>query len=307
MKTIPNIITTAAAWIAIPLITAACSCGTRTETPAARQAAQDTAAAAPAPLPQETDAVSGATAVPKQRTFNGIIDIPAHDRATVTLNMGGTVRSASFLPGDYIRKGEVIATLASPEFIDLQQSYLEASARLEYLALEYGRQASLSRSDASSRKKLEQSKAEYLSMKSKAEAYAAHLAILGIDTSVLKTGGILQYLEAKAPIGGYVTSMSVNIGKHIAAGEPLCEIIDKSAPMLRLTAYEKDLPGLSEGDSLVFTANGDAGRTYEAVIMSLDQRVDASSRSVQVYARILGNSEIFRPGMYVTATGKQKN
>lgn len=47
--------------------------------------------------------------------------------------MGGSVRDIRVLPGEYVRKGEVILTLANPAFIELQQSYLDAAAQTEYL------------------------------------------------------------------------------------------------------------------------------------------------------------------------------
>ena len=56
----------------------------------------------------------------------------------------------------------------------------------------------------------------------------------------------------------------MNIGRHFDVGEPLCEIVDKSNMMLRLTAYEKDLHNLKAGDSVIFRVNGIEGKTFRA-------------------------------------------
>lgn len=252
------------------------------------------------------DATSGATAAGNRPTFNGTFVIPPQSHATVTLTMDGTVKSTTLLPGTYVRQGELLATLENPAFIALQQTYLDSHAQSEYLYTEYLRQQTLAREEAASQKKFEQSKADYLSMKSRMDAAAAQLLLLGVDTSTLLTGGIAPYMEIKAPISGYVSDMQMNAGKHFSAGTPLCEIIDKSRAMLRLTAYEKDLANLRTGDRIEFRVNGMDNQTFHGVMISIGQRVDDTNRSVDTYARVNEQNALFRPGMYVTARVKQK-
>lgn len=249
----------------------------------------------------EIDAASGATSVPNQTSFNGILVIPPQNRATVTLTMGGSIRSTSLLPGAYVKKGSVLATLENPDFIALQQSYLDSHAQNEYLRTEFERQQTLSREEASSQKRYQQSKAEYLSMRSRMDAAAAQLALLGIDTTQLLSNGIVPYLEVKSPISGYAANVNMNIGRHFDVGEPLCEIVDKSNMMLRLTAYEKDLHNLKVGDSVVFRVNGIDGKTFRGTITMIGQQVNNENRSIDVYVRILEQNPQFRPGMYATA------
>mgnify|MGYP001108918545 FL=1 len=247
------------------------------------------------------DAASGATSVPNQTSFNGILVIPPQNRATVTLTMGGSIRSTSLLPGAYVKKGSVLATLENPDFIALQQSYLDSHAQNEYLRTEFERQQTLSREEASSQKRYQQSKAEYLSMRSRMDAAAAQLALLGIDTTQLLANGIVPYLEVKSPISGYAANVNMNIGRHFDVGEPLCEIVDKSNMMLRLTAYEKDLHNLKAGDSVIFRVNGIEGKTFRGAITMIGQQVNNENRSIDVYVRISEQNPQFRPGMYVTA------
>lgn len=245
----------------------------------------------------EVDGVSGATNVANPPSFNGIIMMPPQNHVTVTLGMGGSVRDIRVLPGEYVRKGEVILTLANPAFIELQQSYLDAAAQTEYLKKEYERQQKLVSGESASLKRMQQSKADYLSMKSKMEAAAAQLTLLGIDTSTLLQKGICTYLEVRAPRNG----LDINAGKYFAAGDPVCDVIDKSQPMLQLTAYEKDLDKLQPNTQFTFKVNGMPDTTFTAELVSVDQMVDNVNRSIKVYARILQAYPNFRPGMYVAA------
>lgn len=250
---------------------------------------------------QQTDAVSSATNVAKSASYNGVITVPPQRQATVTLTMGGSIHSTNLLPGSYVRQGEVIATLENPEFIQLQQTYLESAAQAEYLEKEYNRQKMLSEQEAASQKRFQQSKADYLSMKSRMDAAAAQLKLLQVDVRQLHDQGIEPYLQVKAPLDGYVTNMKVNLGTYLNAGEPICDIINKGETLLELTAYEKDLDYLQVGSSVEFQVNGMGSQTFEATVITIGQEVDDVNRSLQVYARVKDQNSRFRPGMYVSA------
>ncbi|WP_455643384.1 efflux RND transporter periplasmic adaptor subunit [Parabacteroides sp.] len=249
----------------------------------------------------QVDAVTSATAMPNHSSFNGTLVIPPQRHATVTLTMGGTIHSTSLLPGEYVKKGTVLVTLENSDFIDLQQTYLDAHAQAEYLLKEYERQERLSAEEAASQKRFQQSKADYLSMKSRLEAAAAQLTILGIDPDELLRNGIRPYLEVKSPLNGYVASMNLNLGKYIEAGQPVCDVIDKGETLLCLTAYEKDLQDLEPGKRVQFRVNGMGEQTFHATLLSVGQEVDETSRSLEVYARVKESNARFRPGMYVSA------
>lgn len=292
--------------ILLPIAALLCACSSAPTAPAStaasEAAATDSIAAAPAEEPaSEVDAASGATSVPNEPTFNGILVLPPQSRATVTLTMGGSIRSTTLLPGAYVKQGTVLATLENPEFIALQQSYLDSHAQYEFLRTEFLRQQTLAREEASSQKHFQQSKAEYLSMRSRMDAAAAQLALLGVDTTLLLAGGIIPYLDIKAPISGYAADVKMNIGRHFDVGEPLCEIVNKSDMMLRLTAYEKDLANLRAGDRVEFRVNGIEGETFHGVITMVGQQVNNENRSIDVYVRIEGQNPQFRPGMYAMA------
>lgn len=250
---------------------------------------------------EQVDAISSATAMPNHSSFNGTLMVPPQRHATVTLTMGGTVHNTTLLPGDYVKKGTVLATLENPDFILLQQNYLDAHAQTEYMETEYARQQRLASQEAASQKRLQQSKADYLSMKSRLEAAAAQLTILGVPAEELLQKGIRPYLEVKSPLNGYVANMAINLGKYINAGEPICDIIDKGETLICLTAYEKDLENLEAGKRIQFRVNGMGEQTFHATVLSIGQVVDETNRSLEIYGRVKESNPRFRPGMYVSA------
>ena len=253
--------------------------------------------------PYDSTAIDGTTAATaiNKVSFNGTLIVPPQNFASVTMLMGGIIRSVNLLPGNYVKKGTLLATLDNPDFISLQQTYLESQAQTEYLKSEYNRQLVLSKEEVASVKKLEQSKADYLSMKSKMEAAAAQLSLLGISTQSLLKNGITPALEIKAPVNGYIGKVKVNMGKYLNEGDILCEIINKQETLLRLTTYEKDLKDIRLGAKVWFRVNGMGTKTFEAKLISIGQEVDETSRSLEVFAKVISEDPNFRPGMYVTA------
>ena len=248
------------------------------------------------------DATTSATYKANAPVFNGVLTVsPSTGNATVSTTMGGKVHSLKVMQGSKVSSGSVVATLDNPEFIDLQQSYIDATVQLEYLEKEYQRQKSLGSQEAASQKRVQQSKAEYLSVKSKAEAAAAQLKALGINPDNVKIGQIMTYLPVKSPISGYVTDISVNIGKYADKGEAICQVVNKANPLIELTVYEKDINIINLGDVIDFRVNGMGKDVYSAKVISIDQSVDKEDYSIKVYAKVTKSNSEFRPGMYISA------
>lgn len=248
----------------------------------------------------DVDAVSSATNVANSPTFNGLVTVAPDRQATLSVTMGGRVHSLYAMPGKAVARGQVIATLDNPEFIELQQTYLESAAQFEYLEKDYARQKSLAQ-DVTSKKRVEECKAEFLSMKSKRDAAAAKLQALGISPKSVVDHGIKPYLPVMSPIGGFITNLEANLGKYINAGEAICDVINKAQPILQLTVYEKDIRLMNVGDALLFRVNGMGKKSFSATVIAIDQTVDKSDYSIKVYARVKDADAAFRPGMYVRA------
>ncbi|MDH6359080.1 efflux RND transporter periplasmic adaptor subunit [Parabacteroides sp. PF5-9] len=255
----------------------------------------------------QSEADTEPMAMVNHSSFNGVLMTPPQRYATVTPTMGGTVHSTNLLNGIYIKKGTVIATLENPEFITLQQEYLDAYAQTTYLKSEFERQERLSVQEAASQKRFEQSKAEYLSMKSRLEGASAQLTILGVSPKDVLSEGIQPYLEIKSPLSGYVSGMNINLGKYINGGDPICEVIDKGETLLQLTVYEKDLMRLQSGSPVLFRVNSLGDQEFNAEVISVGQAVDPVNRSLEVYARVKESNVHFRPGMYVSARIEKKS
>src|SRR6516165_62401 len=100
---------------------------------------------------------------------NGMLDVPPQNLVSISAPLGGFVKSTELLQGMHVKKGEVVAILEHPDYIQLQQDYLDNKNQLEFLEQEYNRQLALSKENVNALKSLQQAKSNYFGTKAKVE------------------------------------------------------------------------------------------------------------------------------------------
>lgn len=239
--------------------------------------------------------------------LNGLITAPPQNTAAVSMPLGGFVKSVSLIPGSSVRKGQVLAVIENPDFIDLQQDYLDSKSRLEYTEAEYKRQSDLYKNDVSSRKNMQQITSEYKSIKARQKALEQKLLLIGINPYRLSDEHISRSVVLTAPISGYVKSVNVSIGKAVSGTDVLFEITGTSNLLVELTLFEKDADKVKPGQDIRFSINNET-EEHDARVYQITKAVD-SDRSLKVYAKITSICNNVLPGMYANAmlhaTGKR--
>lgn len=241
--------------------------------------------------------------------LNGMIDVEPSNMATVSAPLGGYIKTAGLLPGQAIKKGQVLATLENPEFITLQQDYLESKGRLQYLEQEYQRQQKLREEDINAAKTFQQVASDYKVMQARINGLEQRIALAGINTTALRSGKISRTANIYAPIRGYIKTSNVNIGKYVNPTDVLFELINKDDLHLALNAFEKDLDKIKVGQTVKFSLakENDYNRTAKIFLVGQSSGNDGIV-SVHCHLQKQDQSGML-PGMYVKAwieTGTEK-
>ena len=71
---------------------------------------------------------------------NGKVDVPPQNMVSISVPLGGYLKTSKLLPGMHVNKGEVLAIMEDQQYIQLQQDYLMAKVKLSQLEKEYARQ-----------------------------------------------------------------------------------------------------------------------------------------------------------------------
>lgn len=241
----------------------------------------------------ETRSLSGTLKV------SGTIAVAPQNLATVSMPLGGFVKSTSLMPGNTVRKGQTLAILENQEFVDIQQAYLEAKSKFEYSEAEYNRQSELFKNDVSSKKSMQQVTTDYKSLKTQVKAWEQKLVLIGIDPANLHEDDISSSVALLSPISGFVKAVNVNIGKFVAPSDVLFEIVNGDKLFLELTLFEKDADKVSTGQKIRFFINNETEQ-HDAVIYQTGKSIN-TDKTYNVYASVTGTCKNVLPGMYVNA------
>jgi len=241
----------------------------------------------------EQKALSGAIKV------NGMLDVPPQNLVSISTPMGGFLKSTELLQGLRVKKGAVIAVIQNPDFIQLQQDYVDTKSQLEYLEAEYKRQQELSKENVNSQKTLLQAKTQYQSMLAKVSGLKARLDLLGINAGQLENGNFQNTITLYAPISGYVTQVNVNIGMFVNPTDVLFKIVDTEHLHAELTVFEKDVPKLKIGQKVRFTLANET--TERLATVYLIGREIGPDRTVRIHCHLDKEDEELLPGMYLKA------
>ena len=92
---------------------------------------------------------------------NGMFAVPPQNQVDVSAYYAGYVKNIKWLPGDEVKKGQELFTIENPEYVQIQQDFLEAKGQLNYLKSDYERQKELLANNISSKKNFLKAESEY--------------------------------------------------------------------------------------------------------------------------------------------------
>lgn len=232
---------------------------------------------------------------------NGILKVPNQNKASVTAFLGGVIKTILVQPGNTVAKGQVIAIIANPSFIVLQEEFLSTTAKTDLAQIEFVRQQELHKGNAGALKTLQQTEAELKVLKAKKSSLKKQLELIGINTSTLTSDNISSVFSITSPISGAVSNVMVNVGSNVDANTNIAEIVDNSQLHLDLYVYEKDLGKLQVGQTIHFTLTNNAGKEYDARIYGISNTFEANTKAIAVHAEVEGDKTNLIDGMSITA------
>lgn len=254
---------------------------------------------------QQMDAIGLKIVQIERKTLNiavsatGSLEMSPQDKADVSPVIGGIVKSVNVFEGDKVRKGQVLATLEHPDFIQLQQEYINTVNSLEYLEKDYERQKKLYEEKVGSGKDFQKIRAEYLNSKSNAEALKAKLNMLGINVAEVAKGKIFPRVNLTAPIAGIVSLVETNIGSYIAPLTKVFEIVNNEKIHADFMVFEKDIDKINIGQKIYFSTTSIPDKELEAIIFAISPAFEQNPKAVHVHANIVTKNVKLLPGMYL--------
>jgi len=232
--------------------------------------------------------------------INGFIDVPPSNKAKVSAIMGGFIKNSPLLVGSEVKKGQLLLTIENPDFIDIQQNYLEIIEQLAYLKSENDRQKILFEEKITSQKNYLKAESNYKSALALSNGLAQKLRLININPSSVKAGKIVSTIGIFAPISGSITAIYTNVGEFKNSSEVLLEIINNKHKHLELVVFEKDILDVKKGQPIRFSMPESSPKKYDGEVYLVGKSI-SDNRTIKVHGHLEDEKESYLVGMFVEA------
>lgn len=217
----------------------------------------------------------------------GRVEVDERTLTTVTAWIAGRIdRLHVTVTGQRVRRGQVIATLFSPEVYAAHQELLVARRQVERLA----GASELARTGAEAAR----------------EAARQRLVLLGVPEAEVermeRASAPTRQVAIRSPFGGTVMERLATEGAYVETGAPLYRVANLDRLWMQLEAYESDLARLDVGQRVELRVEARPGEVYEGRVAFIDPVVDRERRTARVRVEVSSVDGRLRPGMFAEAT-----
>lgn len=230
---------------------------------------------------------------------NGALEVPPQNEADVSVFLGGNIRQINVIEGDQVQKGQTLALLEHPDFIQMQTDFRELASQLEFLEAEYQRQRRLFEEEAGAGKDYQRARSEYRAAQARYEGLQAKLVMLGIRYDEVLEGNLARYVPVPSPISGAVKKVQVKTGQHVEPNASLFELVDNHHIHADLMVFEKDVSKVKTGQQVHFTVANQPGQVYRAEVYAIGSVFEDEPRALHLHADIKNANAGLLPGMYI--------
>jgi Cu(I)/Ag(I) efflux system membrane fusion protein len=183
--------------------------------------------------------------------------------------------------GQFVRQGDPLLSLFSPDLLAGQEEYLQA---LKAARAAGGGDAQLGTTAL-------------------VEAARRRLQLLDVPASLIQEldrGSAAQRtVTLHSPVSGYVTAKQVVQGQRIEAGEALFTVTDLSRVWVEAAFSESEAAMVRVGQSLAFEQPDQPGVRLSGRVTQILPALDPDSRTLRVRASLDNPAQALKPGMYV--------
>ena len=231
----------------------------------------------------------------------GMIDVPPENRAVVNATMGGYIKTVPLLIGDKVKKGQPLVTIENPDFITLQQDYMEVNEKLGFLRSEYERQKTMMDENITSQKSFLQAESNYKMAVAKHNGLKKQLTLLNISPSRVERGSLSSEVTIFAPLSGSITKVNVTRGTYVSPATSIMEIINNEHLHLELSVFEKDIMKIRKDQKINFKVPESSNDLYNAEVHLIGTAIE-EDRTIKIHGHLLNEKDAnFLTGMFVEA------
>ena len=175
--------------------------------------------------------------------------------------------------GEEVRKGQLLATIYSPELYAAQQELITA--------------ASLKESQP----------ALYKAVRNKLKLWKLSESQIN---QIEETGKVKENFPVYATVSGTVTEKLVEQGDYIKQGQPLLKIANLNSVWANFDVYENQIDLFKKGQEVKVSTNAFPNKEFKGKVDFIDPILNTNTRTVTLRVVLNNSNNAFKPGMFVT-------
>jgi RND family efflux transporter MFP subunit len=234
-------------------------------------------------------AVAGEMAGGRSGSYPAQVRVPNEQMRLVAAPVAGMVDMLAVAPGATVKRGQVVAHLASPQALELQRDALQAGSQAGLLQQNLKRDEQLFAEGLIAESRLQATRAAAAQASAQASERNQGLALAGAAAG--KLGGKLALV---APIDGVVLEQGVQLGQRVDASTLIYRIAKLSPLWLEIQAPVDFAATLHEGSPVKIAHSDVSGK-----LVAIGRAVDAASQTVLLRAAVVKGAETLRPGQVI--------
>lgn len=233
--------------------------------------------------------------------LTGTVAYNAFNTTPVITQVGGPVSKILVVPGEYVKPGQPMLQVSSPDYAQTLDAYLKALDTYHLQQKYYARAQELYQNHAIAQRDLEQSESDLNQAKADFEAAEEGMRILGIkNPGDLAKAPSNADIPVQAPIAGEVVERLVSPGQVVQAGQTQAfTISDLRTVWVLANIYQADLQYVRNGDDVLVQT--DAYPTiFHGRISYISPALDPNTRTLQARIVVDNPGEKLKKDMYCT-------
>ena len=233
--------------------------------------------------------IAGESAPGRSASYPAQVRVPNEQMRVLAAPVGGMVEMLAVAPGDTVKRGQVLAQLASPQALELQRDVLQSASQASLLQQNLKRDEQLFAEGLIAESRLQATRAASSQAAAQASERKQGLALAGVAAG--KMGGPLTLTAA---IDGVVLEQGVQLGQRVEAATLIYRIARLSPLWLEIQAPVALAANLRLGTAIKL-----ANSEVQGKLIAIGRAVDAASQTVLVRAAVSSGAETLRPGQVV--------
>ncbi|SDS02724.1 efflux RND transporter periplasmic adaptor subunit [Christiangramia echinicola] len=223
----------------------------------------------------ETSLVGEGRGGDNSMTLSGKIEVNEDQKAVMPAHFNGRIEKLYVnTVGDRVSRGQIVASVYSPELVAAQQELITAA-------------------------KLKNSQPQlYKAVRKKFRNWMISDAMLD---EIVETGNVRTAWPVHANVTGTVTEIMVEEGSHIQDAMPILKVSNLNSVWAVFDAYESQISNLEKGQEMEILVNALPNENFSGKISFIDPILNDQSRTVEVRVVLNNSKDKLKPGMFVQA------